>query len=209
MAADERRLQLIKIAVQLFSQRGFRGTTTREIAAAAGISEAMVFRHFATKQDLYRAIIDYKACSAGFDPREALGEQIAAKDDFAVFHSLALGMLRHHEEDTEFMRLLLHSALEGHELAAIFFENYIVEFYEFLGAYLHERQKDGAFRQVEPKVIVRAFTGMLIHHSLNRTLWDKNHKLLDLSNEEAARQFTEILLNGVKMTDENAERQEK
>ena len=39
---------------------------------------------------------------------------------------------------------------------------------------------------------------MMIHHSLNNTLWDKQGRLLKVSNEEAARGFTEILLNGVK-----------
>jgi hypothetical protein len=38
---------------------------------------------------------------------------------------------------------------------------------------------------------------MIIHHSLNNSLWDKERKLLDISNEEAARNFTEVLLRGV------------
>src|SRR5215216_1660141 len=62
MCADERRLQIVKVAMRLFSERGFRGTTTKEIAAAAGVSEAIIFRHLATKDDLYTAIIDYKGC---------------------------------------------------------------------------------------------------------------------------------------------------
>ena len=50
---------------------------------------------------------------------------------------------------------------------------------------------------VEPRVAVRAFVGMVIHHSLNNNLWDQKRTLLSISNKEAARQFTEILLNGV------------
>ena len=59
MAGEERRLQILAVAVSLFSNRGFRGTTTREIAHAAGVSEAMVFRHFATKEELYAASLDH------------------------------------------------------------------------------------------------------------------------------------------------------
>ena len=62
MSGDERRSQILHVAIKLFSQNGFRGTTTKEIARAAGVSEAMVFRHFATKEELYHAILDYKAC---------------------------------------------------------------------------------------------------------------------------------------------------
>ena len=65
MAGEERRLQILAVAVSLFSNRGFRGTTTKEIAQAAGVSEAMVFRHFATKEELYAAILDHKACRGG------------------------------------------------------------------------------------------------------------------------------------------------
>jgi len=38
---------------------------------------------------------------------------------------------------------------------------------------------------------------MLIHHSLNNLLWDKERRLLNVSNEEAARSFAEILLKGI------------
>ena len=58
MAGGERRLQILRVAMRLFSQHGFRGTTTKEIAAAAGVSEAMVFRHFATKEELINALLD-------------------------------------------------------------------------------------------------------------------------------------------------------
>jgi len=75
MAGEERRLQILAVAVSLFSQKGFRGTTTKEIAQAAGVSEAMVFRHFATKQELYSAILDHKACASGrFDPAETAAD---------------------------------------------------------------------------------------------------------------------------------------
>ena len=110
MAGEERRLQILAVAVSLFSQKGFRGTTTKEIATAAGVSEAMVFRHFATKEELYSAILDHKACASGrFDPAETAADAIARKDDRAVFETLALGALDHHENDPQFQRLLLHS----------------------------------------------------------------------------------------------------
>jgi len=58
MTGDKRREQILQTAVDLFSQRGFKGTTTKEIARAAGVSEAMLIRHFATKDELYGAILD-------------------------------------------------------------------------------------------------------------------------------------------------------
>jgi TetR/AcrR family transcriptional regulator len=198
MAGEERRLQILAVAVSLFSERGFRGTTTKEIALAAGVSEAMVFRHFATKEELYAAILDHKACSGGrFQPAEMAADGIARKDDRAVFESLALGALNLHEADPDFQRLLLHSALEKHELAQMFFDEFVRRVYEFLGAYLRQRQHEGALIEIDPAIVVRAFVGMVMHHSLNNNLWDPKRRLLNISNESAARYFTDILLNGI------------
>ena len=198
MAGEVRKLQILAVAVSLFSQKGFRGTTTKEIAHAAGVSEAMVFRHFATKEELYAAILDHKACSHdGFDPAEMAAVAIKQKDDRAVFETLALAALSHHEEDPEFQRLLLHSALEKHELAEIFFDKFVRRVYEFLGSYIRERQREGALIEMDPAIVVRCFIGMVMHHSLNNNLWDPERRLLNISNESAAKLFTDILLHGI------------
>ncbi len=198
MAGDERRLQILRVAVSLFAHEGFRGTTTKKIAQAAGVSEAMVFRHFANKEELYTAILDHKACSGdAINPELMVADALKRKDDCAVFEGLALGALEHHERDPEFQRLLLHSALEGHELAQMFFEKFVRRVYEFLGAYIRERQRDGAIIEIDPAIVVRAFIGMIIHHSLNNNLWDPQRRLLNLSNEGAAKHFTDILLGGI------------
>lgn len=202
MKGDERRAQILQTAVDLFSKRGLRGTTTKEIAVAAGVSEAIIFRHFASKDELWRAILDAKAC---IDPlhrypwegNEKLQDAMSRKDDYTVFYELAITALNKHHSDVPFMRLLFFSALEEHELAESFFGDFVERIYEFIGAYIKSRQGDGAMREIDPKVAVRAFLGMLIHHSLNNILWDKKRRLLKISNEEAAKNFAEILLRGI------------
>ena len=201
MAGEQRRLQILRIAMRLFSQRGFRGTTTKEIALAAGVSEAMVFRHFATKEELYSAILDHKACLHDeMDPLQIVGEAVKRKDDAGVFEGIALNALTQHESDPEFQRLLLHSALEEHELAQMFWEKFVRRVYRTLGNYIRQRQRDGAMIGIEPAIIIRAFIGMIMHHSLNNNLWDRKRTLLRISNQTAARAFTRILLHGVTTT---------
>src|SRR6185295_10194647 len=200
---------ILRVAMRLFSQRGFRGTTTKEIAKAAGVSEAMVFRHFATKEELYSAILDHKACHhETMDPLSVVAEAIARRDDRAVFEGIALDALNQHDCDPEFHRLLLHSALEEHELGQMFWEKFVKRVYRKLGAYIRERQREGAMIEIEPLVVVRAFVGMIIHHSLNNNLWDRKRQLLKLSNQAAARSFTGILLQGVSTTKSKANARE-
>jgi len=202
MKGDERRGQILATAVNLFSRNGFRGTTTKEIAQAAGVSEAMVFRHFANKEALYAAILDDKGCREGvakfpWENNEQLIRAMDEKNDSEVFYQIGISALTKHQSNLPFLRLIFYSALEEHELAERFFGDFIERIYDFIGDYIRTRQADGAFRELEPRVAVRAFMGMLIHHSLNNLLWDKPRRLLNISNEEAAKGFAEILLRGI------------
>lgn len=199
MAGEARRRQILQVAMSLFSQRGFRGTTTKKIAQAAGVSEAMVFRHFATKDELYAAILDQKACHTGTMEGicGGLAEAMKRGDDDEVFAGIASGMLQHHEEDLEFIRLLLYSALEGHELFQMFWERNVREMAVFMRSYISQRQQDGAFRQINALIVARMFTGAVINHSLVNLLFDPQRTLLDIPNERAAQEFAEILLRGI------------
>lgn len=57
MSAEDRRSQVLDAAMDLFARQGYRGTTTRQIADHAGVNEAIIFRHFASKEELYWAIL--------------------------------------------------------------------------------------------------------------------------------------------------------
>ena len=200
MSADERREQILLVAMKLFGKKGFEGTTTKNIASSAGVSEATVFKYFKSKEDLYAAILDYKACSiAQNDPFKTANKFIEEKDDFNVFYTLALNALKKHKGDKNFIRLMMYSALEGHDLSKSFVENFVIQMYDHIGKYIKSRQQEGVFREVNPRIVMRAFTGMFIHQSLNNILLDKEQRILKISDEEAAREFAAILLDGIKL----------
>jgi AcrR family transcriptional regulator len=64
MRGVDRHASIVRSAIQLFAEKGFRGTTTRELAAALEVTEPVLYQHFRTKSDLYSAIIDAKASQA-------------------------------------------------------------------------------------------------------------------------------------------------
>ena len=197
MSAEGRRNQIIEVAAELFSQKGFRGTTTKEIADRAGVSEAIIFRHFATKDDLYAAILDFKIHQAGDRLQTQLADAARRKDDKAFFGSLAFEMLEFHCKDETFMRLLLFSGLEGHDLSVIFFHSAAREFKDRILRYIKQRIADGAFRQLDPAVAARAFVGMVLHQVQVRTIF-KDSEDIKLSNKQFADRFVEIFLNGIR-----------
>lgn len=58
LPAAQRREQLLDVAAQLFSSRGYAGATTAQIAKEAGITEPIIYRHFKSKRDLFVALIE-------------------------------------------------------------------------------------------------------------------------------------------------------
>src|SRR5437660_4412679 len=60
MSSEERRAAIVKAVRRVFAEKGFDGTTTRELAEAAGVSEALLYRHFPNKEALYLAM--QKSC---------------------------------------------------------------------------------------------------------------------------------------------------
>jgi TetR/AcrR family transcriptional regulator len=58
LPAAERREAIVDAALRVFSEGSYRGTTTAEIAREAGVSEPILYRHFASKRDLYLAAIE-------------------------------------------------------------------------------------------------------------------------------------------------------
>src|SRR4051812_250938 len=84
LSSTDRRQQLLDHAIELFSKRGFAGTRTKDIAAACGVSEGILFHHFATKEDLYRAILQSHADEAGADQWMQDMQRFAAERDDAA-----------------------------------------------------------------------------------------------------------------------------
>src|SRR6204780_4444437 len=58
LEGDARRAQIVEIARRLFAEAGSRPPTTRQLARAADVSDALMYRHFASKDDVLRAVVD-------------------------------------------------------------------------------------------------------------------------------------------------------
>jgi AcrR family transcriptional regulator len=63
LSADQRKRAIVDAVRDVFAEKGFDGTTTRELAKAAGVSEALLYKHFPSKESLYAAMLD--ACAKG------------------------------------------------------------------------------------------------------------------------------------------------
>ena len=195
LSGPARRAQIIEAAATLFSKKGFSGTTTREVARRVGVSEAAVFKYFATKKELYAAIIEAKR-----QTRAILDVAIPVageRDDARFLTTLAREMIARTQADPTLMRLLFFSALEGHSLSDLFFRSQLKSVDLFLSDYIADRVAAGAFRPVEPIQAAWNFIGMVTHHLLLRELFRQElppHLTVDRVVEE----MVTLFLRGVR-----------
>ena len=86
MASDERRILVLEAATAVFGQRGYAGTTTDQVATAAGVSQPYVVRIFGTKEKLFLAVLQ-RALDMLLD---AFRHALAEESDEPVEHRMGL-----------------------------------------------------------------------------------------------------------------------
>ena len=119
ISSVDRRQQILGVATELFAEKGFGGTTTREIAAHAQVNEALIFRHFPTKEELYWAVLEAKVRSE--DSHLRLEELLAgAADVREALVAVAEWTLQRRAEDHATTRLSLFCVLSGTSCRSVF-----------------------------------------------------------------------------------------
>jgi len=198
MNAEDRRSAIISAAIRLFAENGFHGATTRQIASAVGVTEPVLYEHFATKSDLYRAIIDAKSQQGIEYLRETLTPYMERRDDRGFFRNLGLLIVEFYDKDPDYVRLLMFSALEGHELADVYHQRQLEIYLEFVLSYTRQRMKAGVFRRIDPEVLARSFAGMVSSYAQARVLFP--NCVMDMDPKTAIDKMTRIFLHGILKT---------
>jgi AcrR family transcriptional regulator len=195
LSARDRREQILEIASGIFARKGYEGTTTREIAEEACVNEALLFRHFPSKENLYWTMLE-ELCHAG-GHRERMKKVLRqGGSDLEVFRAIAREILKRSHRDRELTRLLWFTALEKHELSVRFFNTFVAEYYEALAGYIRGRIREGAFRKTDPLLAARGFLGMVVYHFLIQEFFGgEQYRKFDL--EEVANTLAEIWLAGM------------
>lgn len=127
LSSEERRESIIRAVRRVFAERGFHGTTTKALADAAGVSEALLFKHFPNKEALYSAMQAF--CSAERDPEKL--ERIKALRPSTsslalIVHLMVARIVRRECGDDEqaalHHQLMFRSMMEDGEFARIYWQ---------------------------------------------------------------------------------------
>jgi TetR/AcrR family transcriptional regulator len=155
MPAADRQRQLLEVALNAFSRRGFKGTTTKEIAAAAGVAEAVIFQHFPSKEALYSAVLELHL-DMGDEQQwiEEVNACMERNDDEGVFGSFIRRILHSYRGDPSIERVILFAALEGHEQGLARMQKQFAPILERFLEYVARRQREGALADCNPHAIM-------------------------------------------------------
>jgi AcrR family transcriptional regulator len=197
LTSGERRLAIIETATRLFSEKGFRGVTTRELALAVGVSEPVLYQHFQTKRELYEAIVESKSgqVQQKFEPTILAMQDFSRTDDRAILRQIAMNINRWWEEDATLHRLLLFSSLEGHEFSELFFARHASCHFDIMKQYFEHRMEKGVFRRCDPVTACWSFFGMVAHHAMTKNLY--HFDPYPAPKEQVIDQMIDLFLRGI------------
>lgn len=187
--AEERRQDILEAALKIFTNKGYNGSTTAEIARAAGVAEGTIFRHFATKKELLIAVLKPKI----IDGIVSLDKE--HKDPVEFFRCFIKNRLELVKENDGLIRFMFAEAQYHDEVREALAKGILEQGISIVQPWFEKGVEQGVFKPVPFLSVMRSFMGTVIFYGIF------NHVFPGLSPEktieEAADQILELFLHGL------------
>jgi AcrR family transcriptional regulator len=188
--AHETRQRILRAAAQVFAEAGYARATTRTLAAAAGVNEVTLFRHFGSKQNLFAAVIERFGGPAVTTAMEAKLTGDYRQDLLTIGRQLLEVLL----ERNDALRLMLCEATHFPEVQEVMVQN-PRQIRLMLARYLGEQIERGQVRSLHPEAMAQAFLGMFFSYAIASGLLEDSMDP-ELPTEELLAQFVDIFVMG-------------
>jgi len=169
---EERRQQIITGALHAFSEKGYLGTSNKDIAQAAGInSAALIYHYFANKEALFQAVI-----AESLPPVHLAKEMASLKEqpirDALIFIGTTILQAMTQPQAVLLIRLLLAEALREPEVAQAVYRGGPMHIMAFLYDYFGDLMAQQRFKEADLGATVRCFVGPLLAFVISGSLLD-------------------------------------
>jgi AcrR family transcriptional regulator len=211
LTAEARKEAIVEAVRDVFAEKGFDGTTTRELAKAAGVSEALLYKHFPSKESLYAAMLD--GCSKGptFAEATRILELEASTSTLVVMvHFMISHYVLGRPGDTyraAMNSLLVRSLLGDGEFVRLMHRKLAAAWLKKFDACLHAAAKAGEMHEVP---IRRNLCVWLVQHVAFSLMLHLQPKIpaidYKMSKEELVSQATWFALLGIGVKQDAARR---
>jgi AcrR family transcriptional regulator len=196
LKASERRATILAVAKVLFSDKGYHGVSVDDIARRLGVSPAILYRHFVSKEALYEAVLNEIACR-----RESYVEAVVNSDGSFddVLRKITRIYVDSVSRDPDYLRMELQSALEGSDATRQFFDNRWKPFTDYVEFGLAELIAQKRVPVVNATVAALAFQGM-IREALYAKCIYRSPRYHDIELPELCDQLVSLFLAAVGYT---------
>ena len=185
-----RRQDILEAGLKLFSEKGYNGSTTAEIARAAGVAEGTIFRHFTTKKELLIAVLEPKVLE-GLIQLDREHREDTPTEFFGCFLRNRLSLIK---ENDSLIRLMFAEAQYHIEVREALFKGILGQGISIIRPRFEKGVELGEFRDLPFMPTIRSFMGMVMIYGLF------GHVLQGLSPEtieEAADHILDLFLHGL------------
>lgn len=181
----DRQKNIVAAAVEMFAEKGYSGTSTKEIAQKAGVAEGTIFRHYKTKKDLLLAIVTptmirLLAPVIKRDLNKVLDKEFENFEDF--IRAMVANRAEFLEKNGQTVRVIIQEIPFHSDLKEQFIKHIGEDVYARYVEIIKHYQDKGELLQMEPASIVR-FTGSVIlgyfaaKHVISPEGWDEKLEL--------------------------------
>lgn len=188
--------KILEAALRLFAQRGYGGTTTRDLAQAAGVAEGTLFRHFENK----KAILIEVATQGWVDLLTDLLTELSEMGSYKAIGQVMRRRMLNLRKNTDMMRVCFMEAQFHPELREQIQNQVIGKMTDVAEAFFQTAMDRGIYRPMNPRVVARIFLGMFAVAGFSQdTLGDNGGSIQGM--QELAEGLSDIFLNGVLVKD--------
>jgi AcrR family transcriptional regulator len=188
----ETKARILKAAMRLFAKHGFDGTTTKQLAEAAGVAEGTLFRHFANK----KAILAEVATQGWIEILTDLLTELSEMGSYKAIAQVMKHRMMHMRDNVDLLRVCFIEVQFHEDLRDRIQTEVIEKMTDVAETFFQTAMDQGIYRQQNPRLVARVFLGMFTIASFSQnTIADPNASPEDLKN--MAEGLADIFLNGV------------
>jgi AcrR family transcriptional regulator len=189
--AEERRLQILNVALMVFASKGFSGSSIKDIAQAADISQGLMYHYFASKQDLLDAAVEYHS----FLPQlRKILIDAKDKDILEVLNHMGIEFLKLLENKSGLIRIFIRE-IDSTPIVKITWSNMINEAVTLLNEYLVSQIELGRLRPHKTEVTARSMLGIIFMYHFTSDIFRSSQ----IKREEFIREVLNNILVGIKI----------
>lgn len=195
-ASMDSRDSILKAARCVFARRGFEGASTREVAEAAGVNNAMIYYHFQDKEDLYRSVLSDSFSSLAAIWNDGIFQSSASVKQ--KIRKYVEGFIRFQQGNEDLRRIMAMEFANSGGKCAWICEKYFADNYAHLVGIFKEGMRKGELKKFDPSLAVASLIGIVVHNFILQPMAEHvQGRSVNLSPRKFGAFVTDLFFNGL------------